>query len=253
MTAVRVGLASSRPAQLGDPALARWIGLGFVALLGLTMLLLVVRYGSERDRGGSDSGRDARYDPATGPRDRDDPTAGTPAEGDHADGAGDRAAGEWGDGGRPGAGDRPGTGGRSGTGDRHGRSRDRPEGGWSDAGYEPPGEDGGFDHSVVGERRGELLVEVGDGRRAASFVVADEGATVEPVADPARRHGEGWVADAERHLGRAQLDAGTRGDATAGGSDRVERRFGTGEDDPTSGTDLDGGVDRLFDGERDDR
>jgi len=219
------------PLQGGiDPVTLRLVGFGAIVLASIGLLLFLIRAGGPSDDRASG-------DMASGDRMPAERPAGGTARGsatggpDDARGPGDarqadRTDEEWGAGGRPGT-----TGG------------DRSVGG----GYDPPGEGGQFDHSVVGERGGELLVEVGDGRRTASFVVAEEGGTttVEPVADPARRHGSGWVADAERYLRRRPIGTGTdeEGDAITERSGGVERRFG-GDADWQSGSGT--GIDREF-------
>ncbi|PSQ18018.1 hypothetical protein BRD00_05965 [Halobacteriales archaeon QS_8_69_26] len=195
-----------------DPATLRLVGFAAVVLVAVGLLVFLVRAGGPSDARTGD--RDSRGVAGDRPARRADRSAEGPRDrpGPYTDRR-DRAGGEWGERGRPGA-------------------------DWSGPGYDPPGERGDFGHSVVGERRGELLVEVGDGRRAASFVVAEEGAatTVEPLADPARRYGRNWVADAERYLRHQRLDADA---ASAGQSGGVERRFGGETDDQRTDREFD--------------
>lgn len=204
------------PAQAGDPALVRWIGMGFVGVLVLAVLAWVVWYGSERDRSGSDdSGRVFNPGPAyglTGTADVeevlriDDPEA----EGDGGGEAG--GATPTGSDGSGGATDRAG-------GDDRGQSRRSESGsgtGSTASGDGAPGEDAGsddaeFTHDVRERDEEEWLVEVTDGDRSARFRVGRVGSvlTVDPVASPAQRHGSSWVLRAERYLRDQELAVAT--------------------------------------------
>lgn len=213
MTGVRVDPAAASlipawalvaPAQAGDPALVRWIGLAAVGLLVLTLLVLVVRYGSDRGES-DDSGGVFNPGPAyglTGSTDVEDVLLIDDEAVEEGDDDASRAA--------P-ADDPDRTGGdERGSPDRAaGGDTGTAGGGTGDDGT--AGDDAEFTHDVRERRDGEWLVEVTDGERSARFEVGRVGSvlTVDPVASPARRHGTGWVLRAEQYLRDQDLAVGT--------------------------------------------